>query len=172
MVPYKGLSVALQALQQSEGLLWMVGDGPLRRSLEREAQQLGISERVIVVGEQNSPLDLVPYYLAADALWFPSLTRAEAFGLVQVEAMASGCPVINTSIPASGVPWVSRHDQEGLTVPVNDPVALADAARRLMQEPALRDRLAKAGRRRAEEVFSARRMARDSVEIYRQVLAA
>ena len=77
-------------------------------------------------------LDIVPYYLAADAFWFPSNARSEAFGLVQVEAMASGCPVINTAIPHSGVPWVSPHEETGLTVPVDDPVALADAADRLL----------------------------------------
>ena len=92
-----------------------------------------------------------PYYLAADAFWFPSNARSEAFGLVQVEAMASGCPVINTRIPHSGVPWVSRHEETGLTVPVNDPEALAAAAHRLLTEPGLRDRLTDAARRRAAD---------------------
>ena len=88
----------------------------------------------------------MPYYLAADAFWFPSNARSEAFGLVQVEAMASGCPVINTAIPHSGVPWVSPHEETGLTVPVDDPAALAAAANRLLTEPGLRDRLGAAGR--------------------------
>ena len=67
--------------------------------------------------------------------------------------MASGCPVINTAIPHSGVPWVSRHDETGLTVPVNDPAAFAAAAVRLLKEPGLRDRLAAGARARAMSEF-------------------
>ena len=52
--------------------------------------------------------ELVGAYHAARALWFPSIARSEGFGQVQVEAMASGCPVINTDILHSGVPWVSK----------------------------------------------------------------
>jgi rhamnosyl/mannosyltransferase len=85
--------------------------------------------------------------------------------------MAGGCPVINTAIPHSGVSWVSRHDVEGLTVAVDDPAALADAANRLVREPGLRDRLAAAARRRAEAEFDHRVMAERSLEVYRRVLA-
>ena len=66
-----------------------------------------MADRVVFPGDLPHYLDLVPYYLAADAFWFPSNARSEAFGLVQVEAMACGCPVINTAIPHSGVAWVS-----------------------------------------------------------------
>jgi rhamnosyl/mannosyltransferase len=117
-------------------------------------------------------LDLVPYYLAADAFWFPSNARSEAFGLVQVEAMACGCPVINADIPHSGVPWVSLNEVTGLTVPVDDPIALADAAERLLAEPGLRDRLSLAARERAVGEFDHRVMARRSLEIYRDILSA
>ena len=63
--------------------------------------------------------------------------------------MAYGCPVINAAVPHSGVPWVSRHEETGLTVPVDDPAAFAAAARRLLEEPGLRDRLATGARARA-----------------------
>src|SRR5205814_697475 len=106
------------------------------------------AHRVVFLGDLPCR-QIVPYYLAATAFWFPSNARSEAFGLVQVEAMASGCPVINTAIPGSGVAWVSRHDESGLTVPMNDPLALARAARRLLDEPGLRERLASGGRERA-----------------------
>src|SRR6185312_14207757 len=106
------------------------------------------------------------------AFWFPSNARSEAFGLVQVEAMAAGCPVINTAIPHSGVAWVSRHDREGLTVAVDDPAALAEAAGRIASEPGLRDRLSAAARDRARVEFDHRVMARRSLEVYRAVLGA
>ena len=83
--------------------------------------------------------------------------------------MASGCPVINAAIPCSGVSWVSRHGQEGLTVPLNDPVALGEAANRLLQEPDLRDRLVIASRERAK-YFDPITMAKRSLEFYEEVL--
>src|SRR5262249_37788257 len=110
------------------------------------------------------------YYLAAEAFWFPSNARSEAFGLVQVEAMACGCPVINTALRGSGVPWVSRDEETGLTVPVNDPGAFAAAALRLLRGPGLRARLAAAGRARARREFDHRVMAERSLSLYRGVL--
>jgi rhamnosyl/mannosyltransferase len=171
MVYYKGFRSAIRALTRVQGTLLLIGGGPDRPALEQEARRLGVAARVVFLGNLPHYLDLVPYYLAADAFWFPSNARSEAFGLVQVEAMASGCPVINAAIPHSGVSWVSRHEQEGLTVPVDDPVALADAANRLLGEPGLRDRLAGAARERAICEFDHRTMAERSLAIYHRVLA-
>jgi len=168
LVYYKGFLNAIRALTRVRGTLLLIGEGPDQPALEDEARRLGVRERVVFLG--NVP-KVVPYYLAADAFWFPSNARSEAFGIVQVEAMASGCPVINTQIPHSGVSWVSRHEKTGLTVPVNDPVALADTANRLLTEPGLRDRLAAGARARAIGEFDHRTMAERSLAIYRRVLA-
>jgi rhamnosyl/mannosyltransferase len=168
LIWYKGLIHAIRALPMVPGTLLIVGDGPDRAMLEAEANQLGIADRVVFAG--NVPR-VAPYFLAAYAFWFPSNARSEAFGLVQLEAMASGCPVINTAIPHSGVSWVSRHEETGLTVPMNDPAALAAAANRLLLEPELRHRLGEAGQRRVLEEFDHRLMARRSIEIYRRVLS-
>ena len=170
MVYYKGFPVAIRALAQAPGTLILVGGGPLLPKLKAEARRVGVADRVVFAGNLPHYLDIVPYYLAADAFWFPSNARSEAFGIVQVEAMASGCPVINAEIPHSGVPWVSRHEETGLTVPMNDPAAMAAAARRLLADPGLRDRLAAAGRERAVREFDHRAMARRCVDAYRRVL--
>jgi rhamnosyl/mannosyltransferase len=170
MVYYKGFVNAIEALHHVEGRLLLIGDGPDEAMLRDETRRLGLGDRVIFLGALPHYLDIVPYYLAADAFWFPSNARSEAFGLVQVEAMASGCPVINTSIPHSGVPWVSPHEQTGLTVAVNDPKALATAARQLLDDPALRARLITAASRRAAEEFDHRVMAERSLAVYRSVL--
>ena len=168
LVYYKGFVNAIRALTRVSGTLLLVGEGPERAALEAQAEQLGVRGRVVFAGKVPR---LAPYYLAADAFWFPSNERSEAFGLVQVEAMASGCPVINTAIPHSGVAWVSRHEREGLTVAVDDPVALAEAANRIATEQGLRDRLSAASRIRARDEFDHRVMASRSLEVYRQVLA-
>jgi rhamnosyl/mannosyltransferase len=169
-VYYKGFINAVRALAHVEGRLVMVGDGPNQPGLHAEARRLGLTGRIDFLGKLPHYLDVVPYYLAADAFWFPSNARSEAFGLVQVEAMAGGCPVVNTAIPHSGVSWVSPHERTGLTVPVNDPEGMASASRRLLAEPGLRDRLAAAARRRAAEEFDHRVMAERSLAVYRSVL--
>jgi rhamnosyl/mannosyltransferase len=169
LIYYKGLHVALEALRWVSGTLLVIGTGPLEADLRAKAAELGVADRVVFHGHATSE-QLVGAYYAATALWFPSIARSEGFGLVQVEAMASGCPVINTAIPGSGVPWVCRHEQEGLTVPVNDPSALAAAAHRILTEAGLRDRLTAAGRIRAATEFDHRVMAERSLAIYREVL--
>jgi rhamnosyl/mannosyltransferase len=170
LVYYKGLHNALEALRHVPGKWLVVGDGPLESELRQRAIQLGVAERVVWMGRASAAA-LGGAYLAATALWFPSNARSEGYGLVQVEALASGCPVINTAIAGSGVPWVSRDGETGITVPVNNPAALAAAARRLLDEPGLRERLAAAGRARAQREFGHRLMASRSLEFYRQALA-
>jgi glycosyltransferase involved in cell wall biosynthesis len=97
----------LQALVNVPGRLMVVGEGPLRRELGELADRLGVADRVVWQG-WLSDAELIGAYHAATALWFPSNARSEAFGLVQIEAMACGCPVINANIAGSGVAWVSR----------------------------------------------------------------
>lgn len=172
LVYYKGLKVALLAMGSVPGTLLIAGDGPERGRLERLAARLGLEGRVRFLGRVPRDEDLAAYYLASEAFWFPSNARSEAYGLVQVEAMASGCPVINAAIPHSGVPWVSRHHETGLTVPVNDPAAFAAAARRLLEEPGLRDRLAAGARARAVAEFGCDAMGSRSVDLYARTLAA
>jgi len=169
VVYYKALHVAIQALTKVPGRLIIVGLGPLQAELKALAKELGVENRVVWLGRVSDD-QLVGAYHAATALWFPSNVRSEGFGLVQVEAMASGCPVINANIICSGVPWVSRHEKEALTVPINNSVAFAGAAQRLLDEPGLRDRLVAAGRKRAA-YFNNEAMAERSLEIYSRVLS-
>jgi len=169
LVYYKGLTTAIQALSQAPGTLLIVGDGPDQSALEAEAKRLGLGQRVIFVGSLPYQ-EIVPYYLAAEAFWFPSSARSEAFGLVQVEAMASGCPVINTNIPNSGVAWVSRHDESGLTIPMGDVDGLVEASRRIVEEPGLRARLAAGARARAIAEFDDSLMAIRSLDLYKSLM--
>ncbi len=167
LVYYKGLENGIKALAQVPGKLLIVGEGPLKESLQALAKQEGVADRVVWLGRISQD-ELLGAYQAATALWFPSNARSEAFGFVQIEAMASGCPVINTNIAGSGVPWVSRHGESGLTVAIDDPQAFAEAANRLLQESGLRERLARQARERACREFDKRLMAERSLAIYQQ----
>ncbi len=169
LVYYKALHIAIEALNMVSGTLIIVGVGPLEQQLKTLAKKLGVSDRIVWLGHVTED-ELVGAYHAATALWFPSNVRSEGFGLVQVEAMASGCPVINANIPCSGVPWVSRNEQEGLTVAINDPVALAQAAKRLLHEPGLRKQLITASYKRAK-YFNHITMAQRSLKFYEEVLS-
>jgi glycosyltransferase involved in cell wall biosynthesis len=168
-VYYKAFHVAIKALAHVPGKLLVIGNGPLEWELHRLAERVGVADRVIW-RRYVAPDELVASYHAATALWFPSNARSEAYGLVQVEAMACGCPVINSEITGSGVPWVSPHEVTGLTVPLNDPLALAHAANRLVDEPALRTRLAESAATRAVEEFDHLKMGQRSLEIYQRAL--
>ena len=169
MVPYKGLDVLLRAMVHVRATAVLVGDGPQRPALEALAGELAIDSRVVFAGE-TSESELVAWYHACDAFVLPSTTRAEAFGVVQTEAMACGKPVVSTSVP-TGVPWVNRHDHTGLVVPPGDIPSLSGALNRLVGDASLRQRMGELGRQRVRDEFTADRMAARAVELYREVMS-
>ena len=171
LVYYKGLKNAIDALTQVRGRLLVVGRGPLESELKAYARTRGVEDRVVWKAYLE-PHRHVGAYLAATALWFPSNARSEGFGLAQVEAMASGCPVLNAAVPHSGVAWVSLHDESGLTFDVDDSASLAAAARKVADDPALRTRLARGARARAQREFDHLVMGRRSLDFYDDVLQA
>jgi rhamnosyl/mannosyltransferase len=99
----------------------------------------------------------------------PSSEPTEGFGVVQVEAMACGKPVIATNLP-TGVTFVNQHGVTGLIVPPKDSRALADAINVLMADPSLRERLGANGRRRAFQEFTIQKMIDRTMELYRRLL--
>ena len=169
LVPYKGVDVLLQALRGLDATAIVVGDGPLRQSLESQAQALGVADRVSFRGTLSEDT-LAELYSSCDVLVLPSTTAAEAFGLVQVEAMARGKPVVSTCVP-SGVPWVNQDGVTGFTVPPGDAEALRSALARLQQDAELRARMGEAGRRRFREWFTHAAMVERTASLYEEVAA-
>jgi rhamnosyl/mannosyltransferase len=170
MVYYKGFEYLIRAMKAIRGHLLIVGDGPLRMKLEHLAVASGVSERVTFLGRVAQE-EMVGYYHAADVFVLPSIARSEAFGMVQLEAMSCGKPVVNTSLP-TGVPYVSLDSVTGLTVPPADEEALATAVMRLLDDPYLRAKFGAAAMRRAREDFNVELMGRRTVEVYHEVLDA
>lgn len=169
LVAYKGLDVLLAALPGLTARLQIIGDGPQRSRLERTTARLGLQGRVEFLG--HLPDDELPARLAAaDIFVLPSCTPAETFGVAQVEAMATGLPVVNTAL-STGTDWVSLHNVTGLTVTPDDPNALRDALRRLIEDRAFRMACGRRAHARARDLFSIERRGAELVELYRELLA-
>ena len=167
LVPYKGYDVLLRAICKVDAEVVIVGDGPLRAKLERQAVRLGVSNRVTI--RRDLDRDKVKTHLhAARLLVMPSINEAEAFGIVQIEAMAAGRPVVNTSL-STAVPHIARHGIEGLTVPPNNSDALADALRHLLDYPALAEQMGAAARSRAKGEYDESRFLERINAVYQDV---
>lgn len=170
-VYYKGFEFLIRALRElPDGALVLGGQGPLTEQLAQVARQAGVADRVHFVG-RIPEAELPAWYHACDVFCLPSVEPAEGFGIVQIEAMASGKPVVCCELH-NGVTWVNQDEVTGLVVPPANPAALAGALRRLMQDPALRAKLGERARARAFSVFTVEAMARGTLEIYRAVLQA
>lgn len=148
LAPEKGQRFLLEAFWQARARcpvlrLWLVGDGPDRGALESFAREKGLADSVRFWGLQA---DVAPILRQADFLVLPSAYEAQ--GIVLLEAMAAGLPVIATRV--GGVFRFVTDGREGLLVPYGDAETLAGAMERLSGSAELREGLAAAGRRRAE----------------------
>jgi len=169
-VYYKGFEFLIRALAGvPEARLALGGQGPLTADLRRVAREARVEDRVEFVGRIPDQ-DLPAWYHACDAFCLSSIEPAEAFGIVQVEAMACGKPVVCCQL-GNGVNWVNRDGETGLTVPPGNIEALTAALARLQGDPDLRARLGEQGRRRAWSEFTSAAMAKATLEVYREVLS-
>jgi glycosyltransferase involved in cell wall biosynthesis len=144
----KAHDISLQALARlPEAYLWIAGVGPLEAKLRGMAQALGVADRVRFLGWRT---DAPALYRTADICVFPS--RYEPLGNVVIQSWAHGLPVVAAA--SQGPAALIEDGADGLLVPVDDAEALAAGVRRLLDDPALRARLAKAGAERVTTGFS------------------
>jgi len=164
LIYYKGADVLVEAMKDVDADLVMIGRGPLEDELRQKAVEYGIADRVTFL----SPVDdaeLAAWYRAADVFCLPSVARSEAFGLVQLEAHASGTPVVSTSL-TTGVPWVNQDGLTGRVVAPGDAGALAAALQELIEDDLLRARMGEKARERTLRGFSTARMVDDTLALY------
>jgi glycosyltransferase involved in cell wall biosynthesis len=159
LVPYKGLDTLIRAAERIPCRIAIAGTGPLEEVLRQQVAAKRLSDRVVLLGGVD---DVRPYYLGCEFFVLPSVSTLEGFGIVQIEAMALGKPVVSSNLP-SGVTYVNVDGETGLTFPVGDDGALAAACNRLLSDTALRERLGENARRRTFRKFSYTAMARAAV---------
>ncbi len=166
---YKGLNVLIDALPQIDAQLIVVGIGPMMDEWQMLARARGVAERVAWLGEAPDD-DLPALYHLADLFVLPATHSSEAFGLVQVEAMASGVPTICTEV-GTGTSWVTQDGQTGYVAPPNDPAALAEKINRLLADPQLRHSMGAAARARAQAEFAVERLIERVERLYQTLIS-
>lgn len=167
---YKGFDTLLHALALTPDLaLVLVGDGQEGRPLAALAERLGLADRLRHLPRVTEHEKLALLH-RAQAFALPSRERTEAFGLVLVEAMRAGLPIIASRLPGSGVAELAREGVNALTPPPDDPRAWSAALTRLSTDPGLAAALGEAGKRRAEHEFDIRAVATRITETISAVL--
>ncbi|MCM1132403.1 MAG: glycosyltransferase [Ruminococcus flavefaciens] len=163
LVYYKGVDVLLKAFTRIKDCeLFIAGTGELEKPLKAFAESHNLGGKVHFLGFLPDS-ELKQAYADCDIFVLPSVARSEAFGIVQLEAMIYGKPVINTNLP-SGVPYVSIHGRTGITVPPSDPKSLAEAINRLAGDKNLRTKLGRNAQKRVIRDFNEKQVI---TELYR-----
>lgn len=170
LIHYKGFDVLIRAAARLPGdcVVLIGGEGPLEAELSALIDRLGLRGRVVLLGKIPQG-ELASYYQACSIFCLPSVERAEAFGVVLLEAMALGRPIVATRIPGSGVDWVNEHEVTGLNVVPRDERALADAICSIAENRQTAIRFGEAGRSRFDRLFTRDRMAASVADLYHRV---
>ncbi|MGD1045875.1 MAG: glycosyltransferase [Bacteroidota bacterium] len=169
LVYYKGISYLIEALNNLQDVhCVIIGDGPLMREIVGTINKYQLSKRIFILPCVKNQ-DLYAFYEACDMLVLPSVEKSEAYGLVQIEAMASGKPVISTELH-TGTSFVNQNGITGLIVPPRDSKSLSEAISKLVHDDALRISLGKNAKERALKEFTAEKMVERTYEVYKKLL--
>lgn len=176
LVYYKGCSILMDAMkllkkelqeQINQVELVIVGTGVLEDEMKAQAAQNDLESVIHFLGK--APDEVLEKELErCDVLVFPSVANSEAFGLVQLEAMSYGKPVINTRL-STGVPWVSLHSETGLTIPPENAKALCKAILWMKKNPKKRQKMGCKARERVKKEFSQEQMLKRIVKLYKKL---
>ncbi len=167
LVDYKGYKYLVKAAKYlgDEYVVLIGGIGPLREDLQNEIDSLGLQERVKLLGFIEDD-EVAAYYGACDLFCLPSIQKTEAFGIVQIEAMSLGKPVVTTKIPESGVAWVNEDGISGINVDTENAKQLADAIIEITANEETYKRYSKGALDRYNRLFTKELMISNCLDIY------
>jgi len=170
VVPHKGIENLVEASQYVDDAKFIIGgEGPHLPAIRRLARSFDVEDKVIFSGRLARP-DLPRYYAACDVFVLPSVSRLEAFGIVALEAMSSGKPVVVTDMP--GVREVVNDGVEGLLCEPLNAEDLAEKINRLLGDPGKRAAMGRAGRKKVVGEFGIKKVVDKLEAVYREVLPA
>lgn len=168
LVGYKGIHVLIEAFKNINGRLFIVGTGPLEEELLRLRDEFSLQDKIIFAG-RVSDKELAAYYQSCRCLVLPSITEAENFGLVQVEAMSYKKPVISTLLK-SGASTIVLDEVTGYLVTPNNSQVLAEKIQTLFSNEVLARSMGEAGYQRFLANYSYERMKKSHDDLIKSTI--
>lgn len=167
LIYYKGFEFLIDAAKylQDDVVILIGGEGKLANKLKKQIQRTGMGEKVFLLGKIPRS-DLGDYYSACDIFCLPSVESSEAFGVVLLEAMRFGRPIVATDIPGSGVPWVNKDGVTGFNVERRNSKALARGINNLLMNQGMYKEFSNNSLQRFEQFFTSNKMVSSIINEY------
>jgi len=168
LIEYKGFEYLIEASQflKDDIIVLIAGGGPLYETLRDKIKKLNLKDKILLLGRVNN---VSVYMKNCDLFCLPSISRNEAFGLVLVEALYFGKPLVTTNVEGSGMNYVNKHNETGLIVPPKNSKALAEAINAILSDEKLYEKFSKNALERFKE-FEIDSVADRIIEVYEMVL--
>jgi len=167
LVKYKGFEYLIEASRflKDNIIVVIAGEGPLHFHFKSKIEKLKLNNRVLLIGRVNN---VSIFMKNCDLFCLPSISRNESFGLVLIEALYFGKPLITTNVEGSGMNYVNKHNETGFVVPPKNPVALAEAINTLLFDKKLYDKFSKNALERFKE-FDINLIADRIIDVYKEL---
>lgn len=168
LVHYKGFRYLIEAAKYlgDEYVVLIGGTGALKDELQQQIESEGLIGKVELLGKISDE-DLPGYYGACSVFCMSSVQKTEAFGIVQIEAMSCGKPVVATKIPQSGVAWVNADGESGINVMPEDSKGMAEAIMKITSDEDVYAEYSENAGKRFMKLFTKERMIEKCLNIYR-----
>lgn len=170
LVPYKGCKYLIDSARYLDDsyVILIGGGGPLKGNLKEQIAESDLQDKVKLLGFLSDS-EVSAYFGACDLFCMSSVYATEAFGIVQIEAMSAGKPVVATKIPGSGVSWVNKHKDSGVNVKPKDSKALAIAFKHILESPDTYSAYSEQASQRYWTMFTKAKMIEKCIEIYKSL---
>lgn len=170
LIYYKGIEYLIRSMDSIDANLLIIGSGPLKETLTKIAKKVGVFQKTYFLCDISDD-ELPFYYQAADVFVLPSTERTEAFGLVQLEAMISGTPVVSTNLK-TGVPFVNKDGATGFVVKPKSAEQISQAVNKILNDNALKKRMGENGIRRVKGNFTTDILAKNYLAAYNKLIGS